>query len=679
MSATRSPKLQQALHGYSDGHRLLSSSIDLVGRDAKTMLMMSDASGPAAVIGDDGYLTGYPLSESGYYAFARTWPAPEMPRPGCVWTHTILIEFSDIPALQSASGLLDLFSRPYKNDRDYDSALILSEGSASASPPNHVTARQILWAIYHNPTKPIVSSMLGQRERDELVLAMWDQQWPRLKRAFRFCTLSFADRSGGGNVFDLQFLPSSGRVPRAQFRTALDADRSEVEFSDWLDNAVADLHDGPSGDLRRFLRAAGSDVSGREAFVPLASLHALSKHFATTPDSIERAISLLEETIPDSQGQAARTLISHAAGSAPHNLSPIGLQFVLKHFDLIDESEAATLAENIGKALWTSDPGKVVDLLSEDSGRRQIAERTLAALPLPALVQGAAAVPQHSAALFDARPDLGTDTAFWALPDTWNAAFLGRAAEHDELAPVMIDAMIQSERPSVREACSAFGRENVLRRLIGFLDGGEALPSTTARSWLNEASSDPEVVARCLCEINVTQASTLDALARAVTPDFVPNAIGDDPWLVALRRMTASDLTLYLASFLLTRAFGRRTRKHAELVQLSFDTIFASVERSALPDDAWRLLDDRLHRSYFWPSWDRSPRITQTTVDLYVDNDLDPGAFVRITAHNGVFALLVDATARSFRGQRYLKSARDQLTQDERQSERLRIIKRAIW
>ena len=99
VSSHRVP-LQQTLHGYSEGHRLLASSIDLPTRDAKTVLMMSDASGPAATIGEEGYLTGYPLPESGHYALARTWAAPEMPRPGCVWTHTILIDFSDIPALR---------------------------------------------------------------------------------------------------------------------------------------------------------------------------------------------------------------------------------------------------------------------------------------------------------------------------------------------------------------------------------------------------------------------------------------------------------------------------------------------------------------------------------------------------------------------------------------------------
>jgi hypothetical protein len=678
VSASRPLKLQQALHGYSDGHRLLGSSVDLAARDAKTMLMMSDASGPAAVIGEDGYLTGYPLTESGYYAFARTWPALEMPRPGCVWTHTILIEFSDIPSLQTAIGLLGSFRRPRGKDSDYGEPLTLSESSSDASPPDPAAARRILWAIYGDPSRPIVSSILEQRERDELVLAMWDQQWPRLKRAFRFCTLSFADRSAGGNVFDLQFLPGSGRVPRAQFRTALDADRSEVQLSDWLDDAVSDLHDGPAGDLRRFLRTAGSDVSGREAFVPLASLHALSRHFASVPDSVEQAISLLEESIPDSQGHAARALITRVAGAAPHNLSSLGLQFVLRHFDLIDESEAATLAENIGKALWARDPGTVVDLLSDNSGRRQIAERTLASLPLGSLIQGAAAAPQHRQALFDARPDLGTESTFWSLPDVWSSASLRRAAEHAELAPAMIVAMVQSKQPSVREACAAFGRENVLRRLVRLLDGGEALPPSAAKAWLSEACSDPDVVARCLCEEGFSRASTLETLARAVSPDFVPNDFGDDPWLIAFQRTAGSDVTPYLASFLLARAFGRRTRNCADLTHIAFDTVYAITERSSLPDDAWRLLDDRLYRSFFWPNWDRCQRIRQTTVDMFVNKGLDSRSFIKITSSDDVFELLVEIAASSHSGQRYLKLVLDRLSRDGNQPERLRAVRRVF-
>lgn len=81
----------------------------------------------------------------------------------------------------------------------------------------------------------------------------------------------------------------------------------------------------------------------------------------------------------------------------------------------------------------------------------------------------------------------------------------------------------------IREACAAFGRENVLRRLVRLLDSGEALPPSAAKTWLSEACSDSEVVGSCLCEEGFARASTLDTLARVVAPDFVPNDLGDAP------------------------------------------------------------------------------------------------------------------------------------------------------
>lgn len=161
----------------------------------------------------------------------------------------------------------------------------------------------------------------------------------------------------------------------------------------------------------------------------------------------------------------------------------------------------------------------------------------------------------------------------------------------------------------------------------------------------------------------------------------MPNDFGDDPWLIALRRIPGSEATPYLASFLLARAFGRRTRNCADLVQLGFDMVYADAERSALSDEAWRLLDDRLHRSYFWPNWDdRCKRIRQTTVDLFVNRELDPQSFTRITARDDVFAHLVDIAAYSYSGQRYLSSVRDDwLSHHGNQSERLHIVRRAMW
>ena len=99
-------KVDQTLHGYNDGHRLIEGSLKLPQSDARTMLVLSDASGSGSRIPANGYITGYPLAESGKYVLARTWAAPEMSRPGCVWTHSLLIDFADLARLGSVDDLL---------------------------------------------------------------------------------------------------------------------------------------------------------------------------------------------------------------------------------------------------------------------------------------------------------------------------------------------------------------------------------------------------------------------------------------------------------------------------------------------------------------------------------------------------------------------------------------------
>ena len=93
--------LHQALHGYSEGHRLLESSIPIPDDLKRLMQRMSDLSGSSVINGFQDYLTGYPLSSLNAYALAKTWYAPEMSRPGCVWTHTFVIAASVLARIAS--------------------------------------------------------------------------------------------------------------------------------------------------------------------------------------------------------------------------------------------------------------------------------------------------------------------------------------------------------------------------------------------------------------------------------------------------------------------------------------------------------------------------------------------------------------------------------------------------
>lgn len=119
-------KINQILHGYQDGHGRLAGSVqDITPHDAALMSQMSDWSGYRDPIGKDhSYLTTYPLEESGYYVVAKSWYADEMDRPGCVWTHSLLIDPKSIDSQFDFRILEMFFQRPTRGDYgEYNKAI----------------------------------------------------------------------------------------------------------------------------------------------------------------------------------------------------------------------------------------------------------------------------------------------------------------------------------------------------------------------------------------------------------------------------------------------------------------------------------------------------------------------------------------------------------------------------
>jgi len=238
------PIVHQALHGYAGGHRQLALSMTLKPRDQRALLALSDISGPGARLDEEGYLTGFPLTESGVYALARTWPAPEMPRPGCVWTHTLLVDFTDLGAIDTLTDLLALLRRPTSTSDvlDYSVPKWLRPSEHFSTPKiAERWTRQVLAALYGKAQSRIVASR-SEANVDESVIALWSQQWPRLRRTFRFCTFAIGDRSSEEVGFDLQVVPATDRNFRARFSDVVDADAvSSIGLDAWIDDAVDDL------------------------------------------------------------------------------------------------------------------------------------------------------------------------------------------------------------------------------------------------------------------------------------------------------------------------------------------------------------------------------------------------------------------------------------------------------
>ena len=272
------------------------------------MAVLSDLSGHGLVRGFDEYLTGYPLAELGAYALAKTWYAPEMPRPGCVWTHTLLIPFAKLGSAQSLQRFVRLFVRPrvdeyseFRNPRD---ATIDGEHLDDDVWPKHAVANSsdVLRRLYESPDEAILVPVSSATLAEKVFLEIWSQQWPRLRRSFTFCTGSISGRRLDGRWFDLQGVPkkriddvvrTSSNSVVAELKVLL----STVEVGGWWRAAIDDLS-GSTNVLRNFLFEFGAEAGGgRRDFVPMAELCLAINSEAN--DSIEGLVRSLNVLFPN--------------------------------------------------------------------------------------------------------------------------------------------------------------------------------------------------------------------------------------------------------------------------------------------------------------------------------------------------------------------------------------------
>jgi hypothetical protein len=654
--------IHQALHGYSRGHQRLSGSSPVRPRDAKTMLVLSDISGPGIRPGDEGYLTGYPLAESGLYVLARTWAAPEMPRPGCVWTHSLLIDFADLAALPDPAILLNLFRRPKADDfyRYHDVLTLEVHQTASNIGGKSIEfARRLASGLYDMAKSRVVAIRPSDIDCDQLVVALWAQQWPRLRRAFRFCTLAGAERTTDGS-FDLQLLGDE-RGTRSRFGDAVDVSALVPTQAAWLEDAIGDLLAPDSSGLRTFMRSTGGDIdAGREAFAPLCRLHVLTRDFGHDPLAIGEAVRLIDDQLGSWNAGTARALVTTEAIKQP-SLGNTDLDFVLSSLELADEAAVFEHGGQLGGQVWRRDPARLIAMLSGSDRQKKIVEATLSILTTDELLAGVTKLKQLAPLVLAIRPELVASPTFWsALPAAVDEGF-DVLSRRSDLHPAATAAMMQVGREDLAtKAISRLGAPAVLRVLA---ERWEAQDPGTNKQWLKAACRDLGAVAELFSKGPSLPVGMLVEFSRSTSPDSLPNDYGNDPWLEVLGSFgqPSKDVDAYLAAYLLSRALGWRSHNPAELARFGFDAAYGALARDRLPGDAWRLLEGRLPWVLPLLSWDRCLRVRNAVADLFVERNLSPAVFAQTTRDDTYFAQLAYEMARTYRGRDYLARVRPEL------------------
>lgn len=675
-------KIHQALHGYTDGHRQLACSVSLPTKDARLMLVMSDVSGPGIASLGLPYLTGYPLAESGMYALARTWPAPEMSRPGCVWTHTLLIGFADLATLVSPSAITELLQRPTTK-----APLHAYSTDVMVQPQDHPAGRTLSpeassWfatfasAVYEHPDEQVWARRNEGSDIEDAVLRLWDQQWPRLKRSFRFCTLTSRDRSQDGMPFDLQLTHGGESSSPLRFSSTVEGlEASSKSTGPWLDDLLHDAQFPDASTLRPFLRKLGADMlGGREAMRPFCSLHAAL--VATSAEGISDAVRRVEESPAFSASELVKSIVVHSAMTDLSSVEGHVLDFVIDNFSLIPEAAVAEKQEPFALMLWEHDPRRLLELSMDSRAVIRDAIRAGAeAIPDTAVMERLSQVDDLAVPLLILRPATAEVPEFWKHTQLLPTLAVRAGVELSKGAVLKAMLLGLREPASIQAAVQAVGHLQTLDCLTHLV--ASANIDDQARPWLRILCSDTNAVAQFLARISAPSRKLLLLLADTLDPEAIPNEVGADPWYLALQALAASEgsLPFELQVYGFRRALGRRSRSVEDLLKLTFEPLHVAAESRSFPEDQWRLFEYSLPLAPFGQEWDNAIRLRRATARKCSDLQLRAEGLAQLMRSDQLFLQLLEEIWQLWGGSRYVRSVGDAL---DRNSPRGRLVKNFV-
>lgn len=190
--------VEQMLFGYNNGHSLINSSLKKSLMRQRDVDFLSDASGMGKF---SSYITCYPIIEDGYYVFAKTWYADEMQRPGCVWTHVVLISFDDLKRVGGKIDVAALFRRPDKSIGfgQYGESIFCPILSTRPTEYNEYA----IYTLLYSERKVLIEDGESEKYENPIIRVLTILPTYILKKV-TICTCALSNRYLNNEVFDYQ-------------------------------------------------------------------------------------------------------------------------------------------------------------------------------------------------------------------------------------------------------------------------------------------------------------------------------------------------------------------------------------------------------------------------------------------------------------------------------------------
>ena len=301
-------QIHQMMHGYNQGHNLIQGSIVLPSsEDMDCIATLSDWSEYVNTQDEADYITIYPLENSEYYVISKTWYADEMKRPGCVWTHSLLISYHQLSQIVDFRVFIDMFVRPQGGDFEFYATPLQIDPTLESE--NLLFANNLIL-----PSLPIIfNELINKRPQvfsienksrfyQYLCLLLMNYFPYKLLFQLSFCTGSSGFRTLHDNPFSLQFINTQHNSIKSIFYS----DELKLEtVPSWI-KLVAKEIASEKLQFSRMLHAFADDISSSSHnfndFLFLIEL--INKNYETSEEKkkgMQLIISTLATLFPHSE------------------------------------------------------------------------------------------------------------------------------------------------------------------------------------------------------------------------------------------------------------------------------------------------------------------------------------------------------------------------------------------
>lgn len=623
--------VHQALWGYSNGHHLLSASVTLSTSSRKLLESLTDLSGPDAPNAFDGYLTGCFLPFDGYYALSKTWFAPEMERPGCVWTHTILLE-TDTAAHWDGLDLDSLFCRPQQDKANsqahYSIPLSSNTVPSSLSPQAEADALALFSNLIRYP-EPFLMSTSDVKRWNAALEALLILAGPRFSQDISFCTGSLSNRKLGGQSLTLQIVPA--RLFKVLLRTAPGSRILSIEEK----NALQDTAENVPMTLQAFqetkklLLSCGTGYDNRHFWPLFKELYSgISNGVAF---SFRQALETLENwlDIGDTAGilwALFRAVFSQDRWKNHDTLAESLFDFLTLDAQYISMDTARLqIFESVLTPLWTHCRQEIVDLVPKllTCALNTAGEAAVTFIVVRLFTDEYTELLRQNATMCLPMLRLNRKLAqcgtLWELPKDLQAEAL-RELWRDDRRIASIQAKDTAILRSIfqcgdsglsREVYRTFGSE-AIRVYFSYFGNGNS--SERAVVWSDLCREDPALSVQALSVLSPAALALFTAVISVLDPccDAVLS-IPSDVWEQLYKRFcrNSNEATAVYAQFVLPLILRSDVAISPELLNFSFYTVHTLLAQNSMNYSRWESLSSLLPDIPWYQSWDKCKRLRE--------------------------------------------------------------------